>query len=249
MIKQKYTNTGVSDALGYILVFSIILSSVAVGFTIGLPELESAQEREQIQNIERSYDIIKTNMNDVVWNMEIRRSTQIKLEESQLRGGETQNVAVNIPPQDRTITIDYTPMVYDAPGDTEFTYENGAVIRSSGQYGDIMIHDPQFQEAGGELLVPFIETRQRGDNISGGTRDIEKQRVSDGFITEVDVSNDDDANISVTTEYPDAWLLYFSEQEFTESCIESNPNEVTCEFDDSVETLQIRSIAVDFRFR
>lgn len=240
---QDTRQYGVSDALGYILVFSITLSSVLVAFTVGLPELEQAQQNEKIQNVERSFDIIKTNMNDVVWEMESSRSTQIQLLDSTLRGEEQQELTVTT--EDFDFEYQHTPFKYETNAGTDFVYENGAVIRVDETQSTI-IQEPRFSQTGDTVLVPSIQTRQIGESVSGGIREIQKERFSDGFTERVSV--DSDTTISITTQYPQAWEEYLTSQQFIEFCNRSD-SQVTCEFTDEVETLQIRTIAVNIEFQ
>jgi hypothetical protein len=246
MVIQNSKEYGVSETLGYILIYSIILGTVLLGLTIGLPELQDQKDIERNQNIERAYDVLKTNIDDIVWEMELKRETEVKLNNSRLYGANQEAIILNLPNANRQIRTEYNPMVYETPDNTEFIYENGAVIRDNGQTAD-MIHKPKFQVQGNEVLIPFIEMRHQGSNISGSTRIIEKERTSDGFIKNANISSEPFATLTVTTTNPTVWKTNLEQESFIQTCTTTSTS-VECTFDSSVDSITIRSVTINYRF-
>ncbi|MFB1062995.1 hypothetical protein [Natrinema sp. H-ect4] len=66
LIKRRDHDRAVSDVLAFILVFAIILSSVALLSMTGFQAMEDYQEGEQLKNAERAMDALAVNFNDVV---------------------------------------------------------------------------------------------------------------------------------------------------------------------------------------
>jgi len=52
---------GLSDVLGYVLVFSLVVTSVLVVTVGGLSAVENARDAERAQNAERAFDVVATN--------------------------------------------------------------------------------------------------------------------------------------------------------------------------------------------
>lgn len=246
MVIQSSKECGVSETLGYILIYSIILGTVLIGLTIGLPELQDQKDIEQNQNIERAYDVLKTNIDDIVWEMELKRETEIKLNNSRLYGADQEVIILTLPDTNRQIRTEYNPMVYETPDNTKFIYENGAVIKDNGQTAT-MIHKPKFQIQGDEALIPFIEMRQQGPNISGSTRIIKKERTSDGFIKTADISSEPNADLTVTTTNPTVWKTNLEQESFIQNCTTTSTS-VECSFDNSIDSITIRSVTINYRF-
>ncbi|SEQ42938.1 DUF7289 family protein [Natrinema salaciae] len=80
----------VSDVLAFILVFAIILSSVAILSTFGLQAMTDYQENEQLRNAERAMEALTVNFNDVVRSDGIdQRYGELALREGTVRTNDT----------------------------------------------------------------------------------------------------------------------------------------------------------------
>lgn len=73
---------GVSDTLGFVFVFAIILSTVAVVTTIGMAGLQDTRDVERVNNAERAFDILGDNMEDIADRGAPSRATEVKVEEA-----------------------------------------------------------------------------------------------------------------------------------------------------------------------
>jgi len=56
---------GVSDVVGYVLIFSLIVATVGVVTTVGFSTLEDRQDAERVNNVERAFDVFANNMENV----------------------------------------------------------------------------------------------------------------------------------------------------------------------------------------
>ena len=54
----------VSDVLGYVLIFSLITSSVGVVYVAGYGSLDSLRNAERFNNAERAFDVLDSNLEE-----------------------------------------------------------------------------------------------------------------------------------------------------------------------------------------
>lgn len=207
---------GVSEVLGFVLIFALITSMIAVVFTVGFAGLQSSQESEQVNNVERAFDVFDDNLKDLYQrdnfeDSEMSRATEIKLSGGSISFEESTEIRV----EQGNFSTTYRPLAvaYTDDSDTTIVYEGGAVIRSDGG-ASVMQIEPNFQLDHDRSVFTIVNTRFRGDHesiSSFGTILI----VAEFRDTSV-VSLDDQEQVNVTVESPRAvaWNRYFEKQEF-----------------------------------
>lgn len=168
----------VSNVVGFVLVFSIILSTVGVVYVFGIGGLEDIRDNERVTNAERAFDVLADNMADIHKRDAPSRATEIKLAGADLGFGETTTVNVSVDDGGGTIYFtrkEVRPIVYStSKGPSSLHYVNGAVMRTD-RNGGVMLTDPnmQFVTQNGDrvAVVPIIETRAGGETqqIGGST--------------------------------------------------------------------------------
>ncbi|MFC7177433.1 DUF7289 family protein [Halosegnis marinus] len=169
------TDRAVSEVIGFVLVFSLVLSSVSVVYVVGFGGLQDARDAEQLTNAERAFDVLADNMDDIHRDNAPNRATEFKLYDARIDVGDpvTFNVTVDNGTGTQSFSVDARPVVY-APttGETTLRYLNGAVFRTGGS-GSVLLNEPRFlfRESGGlrTAAFPLIETRPDGVNAIGGS--------------------------------------------------------------------------------
>jgi len=118
---------GVSDVLAFIIVFSIIITSVALVYGTGFSSLDNVREGEQKANAERAMEALALSMNDIVAGETPRRGGSLNLGGGLLEVAETET----------TVEVDGTEVYNNQTnafaytvGTTTVAYENGGVFRS-----------------------------------------------------------------------------------------------------------------------
>ena len=124
-----WDDRAVSEVVGFILVFAIIIGSVGILYVTGFGAMEDFQQSEQSQNAERAMEALAENFDDIQRNDGVR----YRAGELNLRGGTlaTTDDGTNI-----TITAGSDPLwegevgslTYDHEG-TTIVYQGGAIIR------------------------------------------------------------------------------------------------------------------------
>lgn len=195
------SDRGVSDVIGFVLVFSLIISSVAVVSVTAFTALEDARELERRENVEKAFIVMEDNIMDVVTGEAPARETEVKVGDSTLyMGDETQiNVTVTNISSTRYKPFNNTgqgfstsPIIYETPSGTQVVYEGGAVIRNVNGESTI-VHDPLFySEVIGTdkvmfISVPRLLTVSREGAVSGGTRLVRTREISSYDAQVIDV--------------------------------------------------------------
>ncbi|MEZ3164071.1 hypothetical protein ABNG03_07985 [Halorubrum sp. RMP-47] len=197
---------GVSETVGFVLVFALITSTIAVTFTVGLGGLEDAQLAERDNNVERAFDVLHDNLNDISRNGVPSRATEIRLGGGRLAFATDSNIQIydqtNGP--NESLAVSSTAIVYHGTGDTEIRYEHGAVIRSDGG-GSVMLREPDIM-FGETALIGLVAIGQGATESVGGDRTV-LVRTDRGGRTATEVN--ENVTIQVRGSTADAWERYF----------------------------------------
>jgi len=250
---------GVSDLIGFILIFSLIAISVGTVYVVGFSGLQDARNAEQLTNTERAFDVLADNIDDIVRNDAPNRATEFRLYEAGLVVGQQTTFSVEItnvgPPNTASVTT--YPIVYEPQrSSTTIRYVNGAVIRQD-RGSALFLDDPAFvfrRNAAGErtTVVPLIETRGDGREAVGGTGTVlvrAQQAIAEPLTTRTTPSNagsdpDGDGNteydVRLRIETSEArapiWRDHLNEEieaaypSTSGPCSLSNPETVECSF-------------------
>jgi len=208
------TDRAVSDVVGYVLIFSLIVATVGVVTTVGFGTLDDRQTAEQINNVERAFDVFANNMENVYRDGSPSRATEMRLSGGTLQYGESVNITIqDADNSDVNHTVQVTPLIY-SEGDTEIVYEGGAIIRDDGD-GMVMRRAPPFRFDSDRTLLPFIRTtRAVGDTSVSrdGTIRVESVRTNINTTTRQQLSEAGDLELVVDSPRQEAWNRYLEEQ-------------------------------------
>ncbi|AOW80388.1 hypothetical protein HTSR_1210 [Halodesulfurarchaeum formicicum] len=227
---------GVSDLVGYVLIFALITSSVAVVTVGGYDSLGSVRDAERFENAQRVFDVLGANVDDHLESHVESRGTEIRLADARLGFGDpvTLNVTVEGVGSNQT-TID--PLVYTQGADRQIAYTGGAVLRAQGGSA-LVTTGPPFR-FGDEMVISMVNTRGRDPGIAGSGRVLVRTEAT---TRSTHAYTDGPYTVSVTVDdsYPDAWERWFK-SETGENCTATGGT-VTC---DGVESVYVRTVAID----
>jgi hypothetical protein len=233
----------VSDTLGFVLVFGIVVSTVAVVYVGGFDALTGARDAQQFANTERAFDVLDANVEDLAVRGAPSRTTEILLSDGALAFGDP--VTFNVTTGSDYYATTVWPLVYRADDGSELVYANGALFR---QYGDraVMFDEPRIA-TGNRTFVPYVVTRAASQEVSTDNtrRLLVRTRVTD---REVRTFEDVNADLVVTSPRAAAWERYL-EDELDASCTgpeEGVDNEVRCPL--SGDDVYVQAIVVDAAF-
>jgi len=219
----------VSEVLGFILVFSLIVTTTSFVYVSGISELEDRRDVERVDNADRAFDVLADNLEDIYKQDAPSRATEIKLADAQIALGQETVVRVTVtnldssnPKRERS-TNDLRPIVYSS-AESSVIYENGAVFRRDGSSA-VMKRKPALvstgEHAGDETaVVSLVETRKAGAVSVGGTTTtlIQAEQVDTVTTAYVDPTKDGASNpadqysvklsISTSPERASEWQEY-----------------------------------------
>jgi hypothetical protein len=233
---------GVSEVVGFVLIFSLVISTVGVVYVTGFNGLEDARDAERINNGERAFDVLSDNLEDMYRDGAPSRGTEVKLADAQLTLAEPTTIQVTV----EDITDDagnpivheanVRPLVFSTGGPSKIVYENGAVIRVD-RNGAIMQEAPPFLISEERTVLGYIVTQPAGGaSVSvGGDATVLVRTVRTGQNTLVQDYDDDvraTLSINTTTARAAVWEEYVNERADWSNSDWDDGDNVPCEITD-----------------
>jgi hypothetical protein len=163
-----------SEILGFVLIFTLIVTTTGVVYVTGFSSLEDARTAEELTNVERAFDVLDDNMADITRRGAPSRSTELSLGNGGIAFGEETNVTITAtntsdPLDNRTVTVLTRPIVYRLD-ETTIRYTSGATIRSD-RDAAVMRADPAWLVDDRRTVVPLLGVSRSGQTeaLSGDT--------------------------------------------------------------------------------
>ncbi|WP_232688390.1 DUF7289 family protein [Halobacterium zhouii] len=233
-----------SDVLGFVLIFGIVVSTVAVVYVGGFDALTEARDVQRFDNAERAFDVLDANVEDLALRGAPSRATEIRLADASIGFGPP--VSFNVTTESgRWYQRSIRPIVYRTDDGSELVYANGALFR---QYGDrAVMFDPPRIITGNRTLIPLVAT----DDASSGVSALDTRRLL--VRTQVSGRNvarfeNAKANLTITSPRASAWERYL-EDDVGLTCTgpeDGVSGEVTCRLPPGDVYIQDVSVAVSF---
>ncbi|MXR41409.1 hypothetical protein GRX01_08670 [Halobaculum sp. WSA2] len=210
-------NRAQSDAIGFVLVFSLIALTIGTVYATGFTALTDLRTGEQLENMERAFDVLDDNVDDIVRDGAPGRATEIKLNGGTLAVEETARVTVEATNTSNaadnfTVTAATRPITY-SQGDTTVASSFGTVIRSDGDAA-VMRSDPGWLVDDERAVLPLTVTTRPGSRTAiGGSSTVlvTMDATSRGVDEEMTAGPSSSIRMNVTVESTraDAWRRYF----------------------------------------
>jgi hypothetical protein len=206
---------GVSEVVGYLLTFGIVVAIVSVIYATGMPVVDNMKDNSAFQSMETSFVTLQSNIKKVAFGQSPLRTMKLNMVKGSIG---TNNDAGSI-----IVTIDGNPPQTIQFGNIEYTigsrkvvYENGAVIEST-PGGSIIISDPPIFNSSGEVFISVINVS--GTFSAGGGMAEMHIGGPDGLYnvtrdTHVsDITNPVSLNITISSyQYQAAWERYLTDE-------------------------------------
>lgn len=240
---------GQSELLGFLLIFVVVVLTIALVITTGFVGFNSAQDYQRSANAEQAFTVLASNIDDVVRGHSPSRVTEIRLADATLSATDgTTNVTIDGKANPEW-SIGTGSIVYDTGTGTSLSYHSGALIRED-DGSAVMLREPDFVLTDEEIMLPVIDASFADAGSVGGTTSVTvRTRRGD---TAVLAAGDGITQLTVelTTPHPDAWRRYFeqfagAEGPVTDVQTSADGIEVTMETDRLYLTLD--RIHVSFR--
>jgi hypothetical protein len=227
----------VSDVLGYVLIFTLIVSSVAVVTVGGTASLGAVRDAERFSNAQRVFDVLDTNVEDHLEARTHSRATEIRLTDAGVDFGEPVELNVTVGNQgSNSTTLD--PLVYHQSDRRRIVYGAGAVLRHD-RGATVLVEEPPFR-FGNRTMLTFVDTRAQTGGVSGSGRVLLRSEYVSQSVHEYPAVSDP-VVLNVTTRRPAAWQAYL-EAETGQDCSIAGDT-VSCTFNAS--WVAVRTVTVD----
>lgn len=247
---------GVSEVIGFVLVFGLVVASVGAVYAFGMGELQDVRDYERVNNAERAFEVFADNVDDVARRGAPSRGTELKLADSTLGYGETTvNVTLDATPatpganaNNSTGPVALSPVVMAVGDAGEVRYASGAVLRTDGEGPPRMVHDPDFVFDDDRVVVQLVRSTPRGTAQLGGQRiarirTVRTSRLALLTRTETDVT----LRFDVSSPYASAWGDYLESEGFSCGPYTDASTAVSCRLDD-VSRVSVVRVTVETTF-
>lgn len=232
-----------TEVMGYVLVIALVTILIGIVMTTGISGLESSQQGEQINNMERGFDVLSHNIESLTGHDAPSRATELRLVDGSIHYSEPTIINITVDGEllgNQSVVSE--PIVYDSGHDSQIVYEAGTVIRS-GSGGSVMVSEPDFVFDDTHVVLNGIRTRPQGGSATAveeqGTVLVRAEYLgTDVYSTEVESS--EEVMITIESERIDAWEAYFDEKDVGSTTTTSN--ELSVELDeDEFELILVRT--------
>jgi hypothetical protein len=225
-MKEIFTRSedAVSEMVDFSIILSIMLLATGIIVVAGTPMLENTQRMQHTENIRQGFEVLALNMNKVVQGNAPSQSVEMKMYGGSLSvAGDENYIGIDLRVWNpSTNAFEVQPHfgstvknIEDAFQDTTISYENTGVWAKYGNGQSVMVSEPRFTYANNVLVIPIAKI----DGIaslsgSGLVRVTADSGASESGRTGKEVStyeNVSQVNITVTSDYFEAWGRYLNE--------------------------------------
>lgn len=237
-------NRAVSDALGFALIFAIVISSVGVIYAAGVDNVEQIRQQEQFDNAERGMYIAQQNIRDIYIRGVPGRGVEFRLTDSRLSIGSSSRATVRIDGTE-VYSRDSRVFEYRVSDERAIAYAWGGLIRTTPS-GATMSRDPALAFRNNRAFISMVELR--GNDTTGGTQTVLTVFRNEGsdFIVQKDSNPTVTIKINTTPERAQAWNRYFKKEGLTQ--VTYNPSNGVVVYETTVDEVIVRKSVVSSRF-
>jgi hypothetical protein len=251
--RRATARRGASETLGFLFVFAIIVSTIAVVYVSGYDSLTNARDYERVENAQRAFEVMRDNVEDITHRGAPSRATEVKLARAGIETADPVTIEIEVDgrvyPTGPIQPIRYDPQQQEQ-GDV--VYSMGAIFRGSGE-NSAMVYEPNFVVHDGtdkRVVLPVVRTRAESGNesISGSTTVLVRTFLVDQS-TLVQNRSSSTVDVTVTIQSPraPAWQRYLDEEGM--NC-DSNPDDDVANCDaNNVDYLIVSRTLIDVSIR
>lgn len=198
---------GVSETIGFVVVFSIIVVSVGVIYVTGFNSVRDMQQGEQLQNAERTFEALERNFDDIEQRGAPSRAGEVNLNGGTLSVRSDSRIDVNVSGAasfNRSIPIG--ALAYEFDG-RSVEYENGAVFRRADDRS-VILTSPTFSCEDGSAVITVVTLRSPNTSVSGTnvvTVTAERRTARVLFPNATPGKSVDAVNVTVHSPNDEAW--------------------------------------------
>jgi hypothetical protein len=213
----------VSDMIGYVMTFSVLVAAVAVVSSAGFEQLQEMRTNEQLNNAERAFLLVERNVEEIQQAQATVRSSEIDLHAGKMAadfgGSGASEVDVTVNGTDVDETVQLNDVVYELE-DRVVAYEGGNVFYSDEHSNDVLSNGPEIVCRDDEAVLSFVRLQGPANRtfLAGGTIRITARHNESRLLfpknrTGADsVADSEGVTVHVeSSRYDEAWETFFEE--------------------------------------
>jgi hypothetical protein len=251
---RRRQDRGQSHAIGFVLVLTIGLGTIAGGAYYGLQGLQDASSAAPAETAEASLATVQNDYYELSSGSPYR-SMNVELYDAQLYYGppikmsvKAQSNSGNLPRKQ----VEFRPLIIES-SENYYIFSGGAIIRSTGD-GAYIKEGPRFRIDDTDAYLPLFESSTSNPNaraaVSGSQTVPVSAYKSDSTFTAFEPSdgagNPETIAVEIRVKSPraNAWATYFTEDSrFSNPQVKNGGTEVTAEF--QTKHLYVRTTTVE----
>lgn len=242
-----------SEVIGFVLVFSLIVASTGIVYVAGFGALQDARTAEQLNNVERAFEILDDNNRDLAQRGAPTRATEIDLAGGGLRLGDPVNLTVTATNTSNvsdsvTVSTSSRPIVYEK-ADQQVVYAYGATLRQNGD-DSVVVEEPGWVVGEQRSLLPLViaQPAEGRTDVGGQTTVLVRTRTdSQGIRTStLDSSASTELTVTVESTRAAAWGQFLERRGFTAVDADASDDEVTYRTTTDGLVIQLTTTSVQF---
>jgi hypothetical protein len=175
--KIYYNEEAVSEVIGFIYIFGIVILSMSIIFVMGYPMLQSSMDESIFESSEQSFIVLQSNMKMVGFDQVPVKSMKIQLNGATMSVSHNSNFTIYVDEVGDGDGVDGTLYNASSSGEIEYqkndkfmTFENGGVWKRYPD-GNLMVSTPRiFIDKMAEINYTTIGIVSiKGDSSTGGS--------------------------------------------------------------------------------
>lgn len=210
-------NEGVSESIGFILIFGLVLTGIALITLYGYPMLMQQESNADVRNMEQTMVVLQNDMKALCFKNVPYKETALQVSGGSLAAVNATSTGPRLNITANGTTTKFSPgmLVYTSDGqDATIALENGAVIRAQAG-GSAMIAEPRwfFDKSSGTMVINLIALN--GSPMSSTGMGSVRLKLEEPSTTLWDgVPNDQKVTVIITDQtFSKAWENYLTGQE------------------------------------
>lgn len=243
------TSRGVSEVMGYALIFGVILIISTTATTIGFGHIDTQQKQEQISTIQNGFEIFDSDIETIQTHKDPKKQTPLNIQSGSIGYGNQTTITLGewdgSSFTSESTTVESTHISYQADR-AEIIYDSGLVFNND-RNGGILTQTKTNAVIGSEkAIIPIVVINPTNSDIAispTGEIILESNHISDTeTIEDRTVTTDGDPLwLRIESPYAAGWKKQLQEEGFTD--ITHTNNTVRVKVSDGTNTPQSATLS------